>query len=400
MATSRRSEAVDLRAEAEERSGIEPGQRYRRVVVKLGTSLLTGGADRLDPEVMASLVAQVVALHREGRDVLVVSSGAVAAGRHALEGWQEREQREGRAAVPLRQALAAVGQSRLMHAYEQLFAQNSIPVAQALLTRGDVADRVSYLNIRNLLLGLCALRVVTIINENDVVAVEELEGEVIGDNDTLSALVANIVDADLLVLLGDVDGLYTADPHTDADARLVPVVEDADAVEARATGSWGGRGRGGMVTKLGAARLATASGTTVVIAGGRVPDVLTRLADGEALGTTFPSKASHKESRQRWMLSVITTQGALVVDAGAVRALHENGGSLLPAGVFEVRGTFQRGEVAPVLGPGGERVAAGIVNYDAADVRRILGTRSDRIAETLGHHYGDEVIHRNNMVPL
>ena len=401
MAASRGTEAQRAQA-APSAHGTDPG--FRRVVVKLGTSLLTGGADRLDLEIMAALVGQVVRLHQEGREVMVVSSGAVAAGRHTLEGRSRggasaSDQTASRT-VRLRQALAAVGQSRLMNAYEQLFSWSNIPVAQALLTRRDLTDRVSYLNVRNLLLELLSLRVVPIINENDVTAVEELEGEVIGDNDTLSALVANIVDADLLVLLGDLDGVYTADPHRDPDARLVPRVEDIDTAPVQAGDSWRGRGRGGMATKIGAARLATASGTTVVIANGRTPDALVRLVRGEPLGTTFPPTAGRLESRQRWMLSVISPDGAVVVDEGAVEALHREGRSLLPAGVLEVRGAFRRGEVVPVLGPDGERVAAGIVNYGAEELRRIVGLRSDRIAETLGHHYGDEAIHRNNMAPL
>ena len=293
-----------------------------------------------------------------------------------------------------------MGQGRLMHLYQQLFGRRGIPVAQALVTHRDIADRLGYLNIRNTLLTLLSFRAVPVLNENDVVAVEELEGEVIGDNDTLSGLVSNMVDADLLVMLGDVEGLYTADPGADPEARLIPRVERADAVEADTRTRGNGMGRGGMAAKLKAADLATASGCTVVIAGGRVRNVLPRIMAGEAVGTWFPPAASRPESRQRWILSAASARSVLEVDTGAVRALRQQNRSLLPAGVRTVQGSFQRGEVVLILGPQGDRVAAGIANYNAADVRRIIGLRSDSIGATLGYQYGAEVVHRNNMVVL
>jgi glutamate 5-kinase len=394
-------------------------------VVKAGTNLLTGGTGRLEREAMASLVAQIAGLREDAAEVLLVTSGAVAAGREVLSQHDQESKGNGALALlrsktapprpfdsalrqaqsapwswelPFRQVLAAVGQSRLMNLYEQLFAQHGLAVAQALVTRRDIADRVGYLNIRNTLLALLSLGVVPILNENDVVEVEELQGESIGDNDLLSALVANMVDANLLVMLGDVAGLYTADPRTNPGAHLIPRVERLDEVEVEAGASRSGVGRGGMVTKLEAARLATASGVTAVIADGRERDVLPRLVAGEALGTWFTPTATRLESRQRWMLSAISPGGALVVDGGAVRALRSQKRSLLPAGVREVRGEFQRGEVLPVLGPEGQQVAAGIVNYSAGEVRRIMGLRSDRIGAALGYQYGAEVVHRNNMV--
>jgi glutamate 5-kinase len=379
---------------------------HRRIVVKAGTSLLTGGTERLDTVAIASLVEQISDLHRGGVELLLVTSGAVAAGREALDrkGVGTGVAPAGSAPwsweLPYRQVLAAVGQSRLMYIYEQLFEQKDIPVAQALVTRRDIADRVGYLNIRNTLLALLALGVVPILNENDVVEVEELEGEVIGDNDTLSALVANIVDADLLVMLGDTAGLYTADPHVDPEARLIPTVERIDEVIGQAGGSWSGMGRGGMVAKLAAARLATTSGVATVIADGREPNVLTRLAGGETLGTWFPPAATRLESRQRWMLSAVSQSSAVVVDGGAVSALRSQKRSLLPAGVREVRGNFLRGDVVPILGPQDERVAAGVANYGAEDTRRIMGLRSDRIGGVLGYEYGAELVHRSNLVLL
>lgn len=369
--------------------------RYRRIVAKAGTALLTGGNERLDLGVMSSLVSQIATLRRRGAEVLLVSSGAVAAGRHAL-GIGDTKRRD----TPFRQVLAAVGQSKLMHAWEQLFAWEGITVAQALLTRRDTTDRLAYLNIRNTLLALLDLSVVPILNENDVVAVEELEGEVFGDNDTLSAMVATIVDADLLVLLSDVQGLFSADPHLHPDARLLPQVDVIDEEVLRmAGGSASGRGRGGMLTKLEAARLCTASGTGVVICHGREPQVLVRLAEGESVGTFFPPIVSHRESRKRWLLGACSPRDGVVVDAGAVEALRAHR-SLLPVGVVEVRGDFPRGEVISILGADGKRVAVGIANYSAQDLRLIKGKRSDRIAAILGYTYGQEVVHANNMVVL
>ena len=368
---------------------------YRRVVVKAGTSLLTGGADRLDLEAMATLVGQIARLHGLGVEVILVSSGAVAAGRHVLGVAREGKD------LPLRQALAAVGQGHLMHAYEQLFGWHDIPVAQALLTRRDLSDRLGYLNVRNTLLALLEHRVVPIINENDVVAVEELTGNVFGDNDTLSAMVANIVDADLLVMLGEVKGLFTADPHLDSDARLISVVERvSDDIATMGGPSWKGNGRGGMVTKLDAARLATASGINVVIASGMEPNVLSRLVAGESIGTFFPATSSKMESRKRWMLSGLSIKGEIVVDDGAASVLRSQHRSLLPAGVKDVRGTFERGDIISILDVRQAQIACGITNYGSSDIDEIKGVHSDRIAETLGHQYGDEIVHRNNMVIL
>ena len=269
-----------------------PLTETQRVVVKLGTGLLTGGVDVLDVDIMAKLVAQIVALHQRGVEVLVVSSGAVAAGRQALEGRADPADN-----VTLRQALAAVGQSRLMQVYEGLFAASNVSVAQALLTRGDIDIDGHRQNTQNTLRELLRLRVVPIINENDVVAVDELEGVVIGDNDTLSGVVARLVGADLLVILGDVEGLFSADPNTHKDVRLIPVVYDLDAVEAEVSGPLSARARGGMVTKISAARQATAAGTSVVIADGREAEVLTRLLDGESLGTWFPPSSTKVKPR-------------------------------------------------------------------------------------------------------
>ena len=368
---------------------------YRRIVVKAGTTLLTGGGDRLNLQVMATLVEQLALLHLSGIETILVSSGAVAAGRHVLGITREGDLGH------FRQVLAAAGQGRLMHAYEQLFDWHEVPVAQALLSRKDLSERLGYLNIRNTLLTLLELRVVPIVNENDVVAVDELKGDVFGDNDTLSAMVANLVDADFLVMLGQVDGLFTADPNIDAEAKLIEVVERLDDdVTAMGGESWDGRGQGGMATKLDAARLATASGVDVAIASGLEPNVLTRLAGGERIGTFFPATASKMESRKRWMLSGLSNHGDIVVDAGASDVIRSQSRSLLPAGVKGVRGEFQRGDIVSILGLDGARIAAGITNYDSTELDMIKGSHSSRIQEVLGHAYGDEVVHRNNMVSL
>jgi glutamate 5-kinase len=288
-----------------------------------------------------------------------------------------------------------------MHAYEQLFNARDIVVAQALLSRRDLSDRLGYLNIRNTLLGLLDNRVIPIVNENDVVAVDELTGEAFGDNDTLSAMVANLVDADLLVMLGELQGLFTADPKIDPEARLVSTVERLNKeVEMMGGPSWDGTGRGGMATKLYAARLATASGVDTVIAGGREPDVLARLVEGEAVGTSFPATSTKMESRKRWMLSGLSTKGRIVVDSGAVNAVARQNRSLLPAGVIDVLGSFDRGDIVSILEPVRAQVAYGIANYPSDELVRIKGLRSDRISDVLGHQYGDEVVHRNNMVVL
>ena len=369
--------------------------RFQRIVVKAGTNVLTGGSDSLDLGMMTLLVEQMADLHQMGVEVLLVTSGAIASGVQVLAIDRQRED------IPSRQALAAVGQSRLMHTYEQLFQDHSITVAQALLSRENIMDREGYLNVRNTLLALLDWKVIPIINENDVVAVEEIGVEVFGDNDNLSAMVANLVDADLLIMLSDIDGLHTADPHEDPHAKLIPRVEKVDqAIEALAGANHSSKSRGGMQAKLEAIKLATASGVAVALVNGRENRVVPRLVSDESLGTFFAPTGSKVESRKRWMLSGLSTRGRIVVDAGAAQALRANHSSLLPAGIKDVDGDFKRGDIILVVGPGGERVACGIASYGSADVVAIKGLRSDRIREALGYQYGEEVLHRNNMVLL
>ena len=372
-----------------------PQQDFRRLVVKLGTNLLTAGTDKLDLEVMAGLVGQIARLQKEGREIIVVSSGAVAAGRHKVGNLRQHKN------LPQRQVLAAIGQSILMDAYDQLFDWHGITIAQTLVTRSDLQNRQSYLNARNTLLSLLELGIVPIVNENDVVAVDELEGATFGDNDNLSALVANLVDADGLILLTDIDGLYTADPSLHQTATRLSLVERIDeGIEAMAGGASSARARGGMATKIQAAKLATASGVAVIIARGYEKDVLHRLAQGEPAGTLFLPTSSRLESRKRWMLSGLSHKGSLIVDQGAVAAICSEARSLLPAGVQSAEGAFVRGDIVSIRTGDGRDIAYGMVNYDVEDVAKVKGLRSTQIQGVLGYHYGDEIVHRNNLVVL
>lgn len=368
--------------------------RYRRVVAKFGTNLLTAGGERLDLERMANLVGQIARLRARGAEVIVVTSGAVAAGRHRLGGARI----PGRDVVE-KQVLAAVGQSRLMRAYEDLFDWYEIVVGQTLLTRRDLTDRLGYLTARDALLGLLAAGVVPIVNENDVVATDEIAEARIGDNDNLSALVANLIDADLLAILTNIDGLYTADPHRDPAARLIPRVDAIDeAIEALAGGTIDSRSRGGMITKLQAARLATGSGTDVIIANGHTPDVLVRLACGEALGTYFPATADRMESRKRWIRAGMSPRGRIVIDSGAARALADGKHSLLPAGVVRADGNFQPADLVEIVGKDGRRIGVGLTRYSNTDINTIRGQQSSRIVDLLGYSYGDAVVHVDDLV--
>jgi glutamate 5-kinase len=368
---------------------------YKRVVAKLGTSLLTGGSDHLNLEIMSTLVRQLAQMHHQGLELSVVTSGAVASGRHKL-GLSGKIR-----GIPYKQVLSSVGQSHLMFTYENLFNQHRITIAQALLTRAVLCDRAGYLNARNTLLALIELGVISIINENDVVAIDEIQGARFGDNDNLSAMVANLIDADLLIILSDIGGLYTADPGTDPQASLIHVVNRVDEnIFALAGGSRTGLGTGGMLTKLQAARMATACGIAVIIAKGSEPDIITRLAAGESIGTRFLPAANHLESRERWMLAGLAVKGKLMIDEGAIDALEKENRSLLGAGVIEVEGSFERGDLVNVFDSRGNRLGSGITNYSSGDIDKIKGVHSRKIPGLLGYDFGSEIIHRNNLVIL
>jgi glutamate 5-kinase len=366
---------------------------YQRIVVKLGTSTLTGGLERISPSSLFDLVRQVVRLHQDGSQVALVTSGAIAAGREVLN-YPELPR-----FIPAKQMLAAVGQPRLMAMYEQFFSMYGEKVAQVLLTRADISDRRRYLNARNTLDALLAQKVIPIINENDTVATEEIR---FGDNDALSAQVANLVDADLLVILTDQAGLFTDDPRRDANAQLISTVEPPDIPEEvwrAAGGSSSGLGTGGMLTKLLAADLARRSGATVVIAGGNETDVLLRVAAKKKVGTRLLPVVTKLESRKRYILAGRRTQGWLVIDDGALHALTQ-GGSLLPVGVVRVEGVFERGDTVRVDALSGKEVALGLVNYPSKDLANLCGRRSSEIETLLGYTMGDEVIHRSNLFLL
>lgn len=363
----------------------------KRVVVKLGTNVLTAGTANLHRPRIVDLVRQIADARADGVELALVSSGAVAAGRERLQFPARRRD------VPLKQLLAAVGQSRLMHLYEQVFDLYGIPVAQTLLTRDDLRDRHRYLNARNTLLACLLHGVLPIINENDVVAVDEIR---VGDNDTLSAMVAGLIEADLLLILSDIDGVYSADPRRDPAARRIEEVRAIDESIYALAGGSNARGTGGMVTKIQAADLATRSGTAVVIASGAERGVVTRILDGEQIGTRFPALVSHLESRKRWLLAETARHSRVVADEGASRALTEGGKSLLPAGVAEIEGDFERGQTVRIYARSGREIARGLAQYGARDLRLIKGLRSARIAETLGYDYGPEVVHRDDMVIL
>jgi glutamate 5-kinase len=367
----------------------------RRIVAKFGTSLLTAGSTRLNMARMTDLVAQIAQLHQQGVEILIVTSGAIAAGREKL-GLTKKAK-----GVALKQVLASVGQSRLMNVYARLFEQYDITVGQALLTKSVLVDRAGYLNARNTLLALLDMGVIPIVNENDVVAVDEIREARFGDNDNLSAMVANLIDADLLCILTDIDGLYTADPNRDPSAKLIPLVEKIDEkIDVHVSDSTNGLGTGGMITKIEAARLSTTSGVTVVIANGSEKDVLVRVAGGEAIGTRFLPVKSKLDSRERWLLSGLCTRGKLTVDDGATKALKKNDCSLLAAGINQVEGNFHRGDIVDICDLRGVKLGSGITNYTAAEVRAIKGAHSKNIADLLGYDSGSEVVHRNNLVIL
>jgi glutamate 5-kinase len=362
---------------------------YQRLVVKVGTSTLTQGADSLSQEAMGDLVRQMSALRRQGAQVLLVSSGAIATGREVLRFPDLPKE------IPSKQMLAAVGQPFLMTRWRRLFAAHQVTIAQVLLTRDDLRSRRRYLNARNTLQALLAQGALPVINENDTVATEEIR---VGDNDQLSALVANLVDADLLVLLTDQEGLFNADPRAHPEAELVPLVDSADIHPAlwEAAGESGDLGVGGMHTKLTAADLARRSGAEVVIAHGEHPNVLTEIYAGRSVGTRFTPSSTALESRKRYILSG-GDAGILTIDAGAARALAR-GASLLPAGVVGVEGDFERGATVTLCTREGSEIGRGIAAYHAHDCRRIAGRQSGEIEGLLGYFYGEEVVHHNDLV--
>jgi glutamate 5-kinase len=366
---------------------------YQRVVVKVGTSTLTGGSDQLNMPLTLDIVRQIAELQSQGHEVILVTSGAIAVGREVLRNVENSR-------IPAKQMLAAIGQPRLMEIYAQLFRIFNMNVAQVLLTRAELAERSGYINARNTLMALLNARVLPIVNENDAVATEEIR---VGDNDNLSALVANLVEADLLILLTDQDGLYTTDPRTDPEAKLIHEISE-DEIPAEiwlsAGGSKSGLGIGGMLTKIKAADLARRSGTEVIIARGDGKDVLKRVLEHEYFGTKITALITKVESRKRYFLAGMkTTRADIILDEGAAKAITD-GNSLLPVGVSGVKGKFDRGDVVRLVLQNDLPVAIGLVNYNSEDVRKLGKHRSDEIEYLLGYNFGDEVIHRSNLILL
>jgi glutamate 5-kinase len=363
----------------------------RRLVIKVGSALVTGGGAGLALEAMADWARQIAQLCRSGRQVALVSSGAIAAGMQRLN-WKTRPH-----AMNQLQAAAAVGQMGLAQAYESIFKKHELHTAQVLLTHEDLVDRERYLNARSTLVTLLELGVVPVINENDTVVTDEIK---FGDNDTLGALVANLIEADCLIILTDQGGLYTADPRTDPDATLIEEARADDrALEAMAGGAGSGIAKGGMITKLRAARRAANSGAHTVIASGRVPDSLSRIAAGEALGTLLVAALPPRAARKQWLADHLQLAGSLALDAGAVKALA-SGRSLLPVGVTAVDGEFERGACVACRSPEGNEIARGLVNYSSSEARRIARRPSGEIESILGYIDEPELIHRDNLVLL
>ncbi len=362
----------------------------RRVIVKVGSSLVTNNGQGLDHAALANWATQIAELKRLKKDVILVSSGAIAAGMQRLN-WKKRPN-----TVHELQAAAAVGQMGLVQAYESCFREHGLHTAQILLTHDDLSNRKRYLNARSTLVTLLELNVIPIINENDTVVTDEIR---FGDNDTLAALVANLVEADLLVILTDQAGLFTADPRIDTSATLVTRIEvNAPELDTMAGGSGSEISRGGMRTKIIAARRAARSGTDTIIAYGKEHDVLPRLIQGESIGTRLVANNIPIAARKNWLAGHLQITGKLVLDRGAVHALQNEGKSLLPIGVQEVSGDFERGELVSCFDSEGKEIGRGLVNYSAADTRRILGCPTQEIESRLGYLDEVELVHRDNFV--
>lgn len=368
-------------------------KKAKRIVIKVGTSTITYDNGKRNFSQIDRLAREISDLQNQGKEMILVTSGAVAVGvdRMGLPGKPKT--------IPGKQAAAAVGQGVLMHTYEKFFADYGQIVAQVLITKTEAIDRHRYTNTRNTFMELMRQRVIPIVNENDVVALDELK---IGDNDNMSALVAGIVDADLVIILSDVDGLYTANPQTHPDAVIVPeVVEITPEIEASAGGVGSARGTGGMATKIQAAKAATSSGIHLVIASGTEKNAITRVLQGEELGTLFVSRENRLQFRKRWLAFGAKIAGSIVVDDGCAKAIRKAGGcSILPAGVFAVQGEFLPGSTVSVIDKDAHELARGLVHYSSAELEQIKGCNSGEIANILGHKNFDEVIHRDDLVIL
>jgi len=367
-------------------------KNHKRWVIKIGSALLTNDGTALNTDGIANWVEQVVALKKQGLEVVLVSSGAVAEGMTRL-GWSKRPK-----AIHELQAAAAVGQMGLIQTYESCFQKHNLHTAQILLTHDDLSNRQRYLNARSTLRTLLDMNVIPVVNENDTVVTDEIR---FGDNDTLAALVANLIEADGLILLTDQDGLFDKNPRQHADAVMLEEANVNDpALDKMADVGAGTLGRGGMTTKIRAARTAVRSGASTVIASGRAENILLRLLQGENLGTLFPAAHETVTARKQWLAGHLKTKGCLTLDAGAVKVLSESGSSLLAVGIKEVSGQFHRGEVVSCVDERGNEIARGLVNYNVDEVNKIKGHASEQIESILGYVDELELIHRDNLVLL
>jgi glutamate 5-kinase len=366
--------------------------KARRIVVKVGSSILASIEKGLHHEVFSHLAKEISELKRQGYEIVLVSSGAIAAGMEKL-GYKTRPQ-----SITQKQATAAVGQSRLMNIYEGHFSRHQQMVAQILLTRDDLSHRQRFLNARNTLLTLLELGIIPIINENDTVVVDEIQ---FGDNDNLSALITNLIEADLLLILTDIDGLFDADPRRNPHAQWIPLVEEIDIY----TGGMAGETTsemsvGGMASKIQAAQKASRFGIPTVVACGTRREILHQILKGKEIGTLILPKRDALSSRKHWIAFNLKPKGEVIVDDGAKKAIVQKGKSLLPSGVVKVRGSFDRGDAVSCLGPRGKEFARGLVNYSVSELEKIKGLRSEKIEKVLGYKYSDEVVHRDDLVVL
>lgn len=363
---------------------------WNRIIVKVGTSLLTTPDNNFSPVCIAGIVKELCSLCQSGKEVILVTSGAIGAGMCRL-GLKHRP-----TTIPLKQACAAIGQGYLMNIYEQLFGEHHQTIAQVLLTHHELANRRSYLNTYNTLLTLLQYNTIPIINENDTIAVDEIK---FGDNDTLSSLVAQLIEADLLILLTDIDGLYSKAPDGKGLGELIPLVEDiTPEIVNMAKGTKNKFSTGGMTTKITAAQVATAAGVTVMILNGRTNGIIRDALSGKGCGTTFVAKADKISSRKRWIMYGLKTSGEIIIDDGAKDAILNQGKSLLPSGIVEVKGRFEEGDAVLISCIQGNSFAKGLINYSKGAIMKIKGKQSSQIEEILGYKYNDEIIHRDNLV--
>ena len=372
---------------------------HKRILVKIGTQLITNKNKNIDESIIEKIVDQVSILIKKNIQVLIVTSGAVASGKSILK-TQKSDLKISKKTLTYKQTLASLGQAPLIGLYSKYFQKHNLIVGQALISRSDLQNRLGYLNIRNTLENLMNQKAVPIINENDVVSVDELEGEIYGDNDRLSAMIANAIDADLLILLGDIEGIFTSDPKFNKDAKLIHSIEEINNEIINISGdSSDNVGSGGMKSKIEAASLATKSGAKVVIASGKLDNVIIKIIEGQNIGTTINGSGKKLESKKRWLSTgIYESKGMLIVDEGAKKAILEKGASLLPAGILNIEGDFNRGDIISIKSKLVSTFAWGISNYSSNDIKLIKGKDSKNITELINKKYEPEIIHRDNLV--